>query len=509
MKKIRILVQTLPVLILLLLFGCQDDSFVETKQNEASQSKLSFKVSTIFKQDIQANEKLTAKIIRLIKPKHHEIGKNIYNETYDFTINTDAARLIENSNDNGHSYTFPINRGNYTNSDIENLVFTYDELNDDYNAGLVTHHLTLNQKQEYLTTSQISTPFNVSFSSLDINIAEILNKNQVPCTVTFQEFHTPHDSENTHLYTSNGVVVNPCFHQGPEEEPCTEQTIIVIDCPDSGGAPSSPHDTSSPDPSGTDTNDYSNAGGSGNTNDDTATNNEPTDTNVVTSLMTNEESIRHSILNCINGNDTTNFNTTMPLLIETLENLNLTLEQLNSINTFLNDNGCNESIRIQVKEELLEEAISNAIIPPSCKSFNFSNVGVNWQAAATKNIVALIGYYDIATGEYNTANILFIQPIYFEMPKNSEANGGYISHGRAAELTSKAVFLAIRRAKAYFLATNASESQVRAKLWEYIRDEMTNGTYVVGGRASFTPPFGYSGGIVDYKSYWFLEDNCD
>ncbi|WPO80783.1 hypothetical protein [Flavobacterium sp. KACC 22761] len=47
--------------------------------------------------------------------------------------------------------------------------------------------------------------------------------------------------------------------------------------------------------------------------------------------------------------------------------------------------------------------------PPSCRAFEYSNVTSNWQTAATKNIVALIGYYDVATGEYNVASVLYPQ----------------------------------------------------------------------------------------------------
>lgn len=95
------------------------------------------------------------------------------------------------------------------------------------------------------------------------------------------------------------------------------------------------------------------------------------------------------------------------------------------------------------------------------------------------------------------------------MPINSPANDGYISPGRAAELTALALKTAIERAKYYFLSTSASSSQVQSKLWEYLRDEMNNVAHIVGGKASFTPPYGFTGQIKDYKSYWFLPDNCD
>lgn len=100
-------------------------------------------------------------------------------------------------------------------------------------------------------------------------------------------------------------------------------------------------------------------------------------------------------------------------------------------------------------EEVIDEDVLTGETPPSCRAFEYSNVTSNWQASATKNIVALIGYYDVATGDYNTASVLFPQPIYFEMPINSASNGGYISSGRAAELTALAVKTAINRAKYY------------------------------------------------------------
>ncbi len=170
----------------------------------------------------------------------------------------------------------------------------------------------------------------------------------------------------------------------------------------------------------------------------------------------------------------------------------------------------NQTINAIINNQNIEEPIKKGLVPPSCEAFEFSPLGTaNWQVAATKNIVALIGYYDIGTGEYNIASVIFPQPIYFGIPKNSPSNGGLISSGKASNLTAKALNTAIQRAKLYFISTQASSSQVQAKLWEYIRDEMANGAYVKGGSASFTPPNGYTGNIKDYESYWFFEDDCD
>ena len=74
MKKVRNLTRRLFILVLFLIFSCQNDSFVETRQDETSNNKSSFNVSTIFKQDIQTNEKLTEKMTRLQASKYNQIG---------------------------------------------------------------------------------------------------------------------------------------------------------------------------------------------------------------------------------------------------------------------------------------------------------------------------------------------------------------------------------------------------------------------------------------------------
>lgn len=194
------------------------------------------------------------------------------------------------------------------------------------------------------------------------------------------------------------------------------------------------------------------------------------------------------------------------------------IETAKAIINYLNQNGNTEETIIEINQTInsiinnqdIQIPIKKGLVPPSCEAFEFSSLGTaNWQVAATKNIVALIGFYDVATGEFNTANVIFPQPIYFGIPKNSPGNGGIISGGKASKLTAKALNTAIQRAKLYFLTTQASSSQVQAKLWDYIRDEMANGTHVKGGSASFTPPNGYTGGVKDYEAYWFFEDDCE
>ncbi|WP_411030632.1 hypothetical protein [Spongiimicrobium sp. 3-5] len=148
-------------------------------------------------------------------------------------------------------------------------------------------------------------------------------------------------------------------------------------------------------------------------------------------------------------------------------------------------------------------------IPPSCKSFNYSQGINNTQTAAVKNISFKVAYYNQTTGDYRTSEVLFTQPIYFTIPRY-HATAGNLTGGRGAELSAKALLSAHSRATAYFLATHGSSSQVRSKLWEYIRDEFRNGSYINGGSASFTPPVStFNGSVTNYVTTTFFTDRCN
>ena len=147
-------------------------------------------------------------------------------------------------------------------------------------------------------------------------------------------------------------------------------------------------------------------------------------------------------------------------------------------------------------------------IPPSCKSFDYQQGVGNTQTAAVKNISFRVRYTDLA-GVDHASDVVFNQPIYFTIPRFHSTEGN-LTNGRGAKLSARALLSAHSRATAYFLATNASESQVRAKLWEYIRDEFRNGSHITGGYASFDPPLeGFNGPIKNYVTSLWFEDNCD
>ena len=179
-----------------------------------------------------------------------------------------------------------------------------------------------------------------------------------------------------------------------------------------------------------------------------------------------------------------------------------------SINQFINQNGqSSEAIEFA---DTAQTAMMNGIeLPPSCKSFKYQQGLENTQTAAVRNVSFRVRYIDPNTGNTLSSDVEFTQPIYFTIPR-FHATEGNLTTGRGAELSAKALLSAHSRATGYFLATEATESQVRARLWEYIREEFSNGSYMTGGNASFTPPLGgFNGPITDYVTTTFFMDNCE
>ncbi len=106
--------------------------------------------------------------------------------------------------------------------------------------------------------------------------------------------------------------------------------------------------------------------------------------------------------------------------------------------------------------------------PPSCTSFQFyQKPSNNTQTAAVTGVTMNIVAIDPVTKRYIAVPITFTQPIYFTISRFHSVEGNLTS-GLGQNLAARALYVAHSRAKAYFKATQASVSQVRAKTWEYI-----------------------------------------
>ena len=346
MKIVRNLFHYLCIFVLFLTFGCQDDTLIEVQQEENLQTKSTFKSSTLYKKDIETNVKLNTKMNSLSTLQNQQIGKSVYNETYDFTIDTDIAKYVENTENDSHSYTFAIHRANNPDSTVENIVFSYDATNDSYEASLLTYHFSDLQKQELLLNGHISSSsYGISYEPVSVDIDDVVAKNSLllPCTTNFTVYHLTPDTNEIFLYSSTiGNVHNECQHEDANgDTTCVTYTTVTIDCPDGGSAGS---------PTGNQ-NDPTNGGG-GNPDMDDTEDDEPE--NIVTSIITREENVKQSILDCINGIAEFNTVDTTTIDPEIFSQNNLTLSNWIDINNYLQDTDCNEASQEQAIEELLD-----------------------------------------------------------------------------------------------------------------------------------------------------------
>ncbi|QHI34982.1 hypothetical protein IMCC3317_03280 [Kordia antarctica] len=344
MKKVRNLMRILCILLLFLFTNCQHDTVIETQQEETLQNKFSLKSSVLSMQEAEANIKLSNKMRSLTTLQSSNIAENVYSEAYNFTIDTYVVKLVESTENDSHSYTFPISRENNVGSVLENLVFSYNTTTDDYDASLVTYHFNASQKQEFLTSKHVSTPYGITNEPIAVNLADILGETVTPCTTNYTEYHTTPDTGQTFVHSSSiGNVNNECEHEDISGDiGCTVYTIITSDCAVSGSSGSS-----SGSPSSTPT---------GGGNDDTTDTTTPTDDedNIITSPITREESIKQSITDCINGVAEFNTTDTTTIDVQILEQLGYTINDWITINNYLNDNGCSETAQEDVIEDLLD-----------------------------------------------------------------------------------------------------------------------------------------------------------
>ncbi|MGH1384456.1 hypothetical protein [Kordia sp.] len=333
--------------------NCQNDTVTEIQQEEATEKEFPFKTTLLTKQDIEANSKLSNQMRSLTNIQSSNIGKSIYNDTYGFTVDTDIVKFIEHTENNSHSYTFPIERENNTGNELENLVFTYDATLDDYAASLVTYHFSASQRQELLINGHISSSsYDMSYEPISVNIDDVMNKSSIalPCTTNFTVYHLTPDTNEIFLYSSTiGNVHNECQHEDANgDTTCTTYTTVSIDCPDGGSAGAQTGNTSDPT-----------SGGGGNSNNE---NTSPDDTeeqpNIVTSPLTRNEVEELSIqlTTLFNGNDSWEFDSEINSLngisytnIEEIEEM-LESESFESENaiTYEDQNGLAHSV-INVK----------------------------------------------------------------------------------------------------------------------------------------------------------------
>ncbi|WP_298343765.1 hypothetical protein [uncultured Algibacter sp.] len=138
----------------LLLTNCEKENdtlqpIQETNSNPYSVTKVKFN-------EISNNSNLLSKINAIKKGvEQNNISasktsqkKTVYISEYDFYIDTDEAKYLEESDGTYHSYTFPIYKiNNETSNLFQNLFFSFNDSNGDYDTFVINYNLTPSERE--------------------------------------------------------------------------------------------------------------------------------------------------------------------------------------------------------------------------------------------------------------------------------------------------------------------------------------------------------------------------
>ncbi|MCB0375620.1 MAG: hypothetical protein KDD04_06850, partial [Sinomicrobium sp.] len=153
------------------------------------------------------------------------------------------------------------------------------------------------------------------------------------------------------------------------------------------------------------------------------------------------------------------------------------------------------------EEHIIEDIVTET--PPSCESFNYSQVGVtNWQCAAVTGVHELFTVFNWDCIGYDWG--IFHQPLYFQLPVN-----GPFPLASGSTATASAIFLhdAFKAFDIWYKnnACAGSYAAMEQQLLQYIKDEFEE----QGGNVTLTPPMGFNGDPVPYKTSWPGYGNCN
>lgn len=174
------------LLVLLLMFNCQKDDTVEEPTQNINQSR--YYVKIVNKDFFENNSDLTRKLAILNpKPKgnidsNSGLNREIYNEEYGFTIETDYVKYVEDFETGSHSYSFPLTRDIPEDDKLENLVFQSNDLGT-YDAFIVKYGFT-KEEYEFLEIEQLEN-LSTKYSSIVFDDIDLPDKDSERISLQF------------------------------------------------------------------------------------------------------------------------------------------------------------------------------------------------------------------------------------------------------------------------------------------------------------------------------------
>lgn len=174
----------------LTLVNCQKDDDIAIRK-EDSFSKSRFSISKILTSEIFKNKSLINKLNKIDEVKKRKLetsisNREVYSSLYDFTINTDYANYLEDSESSYHSYTFPISR-NVGTPYVENLLFSLQE-DGTYKTSIVTYNVTNDEKESLNHGLPVDLEGKISFTEIDGDNLLIDIFGKFGCTYSIEEY---------------------------------------------------------------------------------------------------------------------------------------------------------------------------------------------------------------------------------------------------------------------------------------------------------------------------------
>lgn len=149
------------------IYGCQEDK-IEHVKTEAPPSP-EYKISKASNTFIEENELLSESILKLEEGirenRISNLNKTVYSSEFDFTINTDYAKYIENDDASYHSFTFPIERA-IDSGILENLLFSL-QTDGSYKTFIVEYNITMQEQIDIENGIDVDLENKINFIEID------------------------------------------------------------------------------------------------------------------------------------------------------------------------------------------------------------------------------------------------------------------------------------------------------------------------------------------------------
>ena len=497
-KKFKTLSISLMIAFLLTAISCQ----VEEEAIQIDNNKLQYYTSKVNYKKLEENKILINKLSNIEVLDNNFVknttSKIVYFSQYDFYIDTDVSNYIESVDGSYHSYSFPIIY--LTDSDtgfIKNLVLSFNSTKNDYDTYIITYQVNEEEKQKIENNIFVDLTGKTSINTL--------NNFDIDSLLRFVYI-----DPDTGEYSCWEEIYGTSISTGWDNQIIGYQQV---DCFSGGGGTTG---NGSGTPSGNYGDTGNNLGGSSGTGSGGGGNGSVV-TSPIVAVNTSKEQIKRQ--NCfinslspsqqafINDNNNSEIKEQVLAYLESqVSNFSAVCHQQsdmdfaeelidfilnnetyaeNLINHLNEENWSDESIQFvnYVIDVLENNPAASPLIGADCRSFEFAQ-----PPGATKKGCAVINFNHtfytagiFPSGSPYFGEIDSVVPIaFFTMPS-------WMTNGRAANLTAKAVTFAIKATDLYY-AANPTVSEV--VLGQYFSNRLTYFLNAVGGTVSTsTPPF--------------------